>query len=100
MTITESDPGAPRPEEPRVKVRGATTTIRFPFVSMVVLALVVLVAVFAPLIAPHDPEVGQLSNKLIPPVWQEGGKQRLPAGHRTPWAVTSSPASSMAPGCP
>ena len=39
-----------------------------------VLVLVVLVAVFAPLIAPHDPEVGQLSNKLIPPVWQEGGQ--------------------------
>ena len=62
MTTSESaPPGAPRAEAPRVKVRGAATTIRFPFVSMFVLGLVVLVAVFAPLIAPHDPEGGHLS---------------------------------------
>jgi len=83
MTATESAPGAPQSEEPRVKVRGAATTIRFPFVSMVVLGLVVLVAVFAPLIAPHDPEVGQLSNKLIPPVWQEGGNSDFLLGTDT-----------------
>ena len=83
MTTTESAPGAAGAEEPRVKVRGAATTIRFPLVSMVVLALVVLVAVFAPLIAPHDPEVGQLSNKLIPPVWQEGGSSEFLLGTDT-----------------
>lgn len=84
MTTSESaPPGAPRAEAPRVKVRGAATTIRFPFVSMLVLGLVVLVAVFAPLIAPHDPEVGQLSNKLIPPVWQEGGNSDFLLGTDT-----------------
>ena len=35
--------------------------------------VLVIPAVFAPWVAPHDPFNGSLSNRLIPPVWQEGG---------------------------
>jgi peptide/nickel transport system permease protein len=47
---------------------------RYPLIPIVVLLLVLLVpAAFAPFIAPHDPLKGQLSKRLTPPVWQEGG---------------------------
>lgn len=47
---------------------------RYPLVPLVVLLLVLIVpAALAPLIAPHDPLEGQLSKRLTPPVWQEGG---------------------------
>lgn len=73
------------PERAKSKApgRGASTGSRFPYVSFTVLVLVVLVAVLAPLIAPHDPEVGRLSNKLIPPMWQEGGSGEFPLGTDT-----------------
>jgi peptide/nickel transport system permease protein len=47
---------------------------RYPLIPMVVLLLVLIIpAAFAPLIAPHDPLDGQLSSRLTPPAWQEGG---------------------------
>ncbi len=62
---------------------GASAKNRFPYISLTVLVLVVLVAILAPVIAPHNPEVGQLSNKLIPPMWQEGGSGEFPLGTDT-----------------
>jgi ABC-type dipeptide/oligopeptide/nickel transport system permease subunit len=35
--------------------------------------LIVLVAVMAPLVAPHDPYAGELVNRLKPPAWMPGG---------------------------
>ena len=46
---------------------------RVPWLSLSFLIVVVLAAVFASWIAPHDPELGRLRDKLIPPFWQEGG---------------------------
>ena len=46
---------------------------RIPWLSLTFLSVIVLVAIFAPLIAPDDPELGRLRNKLIPPFWQDGG---------------------------
>ncbi|AKI01867.1 ABC-type dipeptide/oligopeptide/nickel transport system, permease component [Hoeflea sp. IMCC20628] len=37
-----------------------------------VLLLLVLIAIFAPLLAPHDPFLQSLSDRLKPPFWQEG----------------------------
>lgn len=37
-----------------------------------VLLLLVLIALFAPLIAPHDPYVQSLGNRMKPPFWHEG----------------------------
>ncbi|MDO6728999.1 ABC transporter permease [Marinovum sp. 2_MG-2023] len=37
------------------------------------ITLVVLIAIFAPLLAPHDPYAQSLANRMLPPIWQEGG---------------------------
>ena len=39
----------------------------------IVLGLLLLTALFAPLLAPHDPYLQDLSKRLITPVWNEGG---------------------------
>lgn len=41
--------------------------------GFIVLALV-LIAIFAPLLAPHDPYVQSLSSRLLPPAWEKGGR--------------------------
>jgi peptide/nickel transport system permease protein len=42
--------------------------------------LLVIPAVFAPLLAPHDPLKGSLAKRLKPPVWQQGGSIEYPLG--------------------
>ena len=44
------------------------------------LVLFVFVALFGPLIAPHDPLAGSLRARLDPPFWQEGGSLEYPLG--------------------
>ncbi|HET7036443.1 MAG TPA: ABC transporter permease [Thermomicrobiaceae bacterium] len=39
-----------------------------------VTVLFILIAIFAPLLAPHDPGGQNLSLRLLPPAWQAGGK--------------------------
>src|SRR6267142_3789578 len=46
---------------------------RLPWVSFFIIALLVVVAVLAPLVAPHSPTEQSLPDKLRPPAWQEGG---------------------------
>ncbi|HZO28457.1 MAG TPA: ABC transporter permease, partial [Chloroflexota bacterium] len=41
--------------------------------SGVIMIAIVLVALFAPLVAPHDPYEGELVNRLLPPAWMPGG---------------------------
>ena len=48
---------------------------RLPWVAFVIITVLVLLAVFAPLIAPHSPTEQSLPNKLKPPAWQEGGSR-------------------------
>ena len=43
-------------------------------VPVVVLTLLVLVAIFAPLLAPHSPTKTSIPNRLLPPFFMEGGK--------------------------
>jgi peptide/nickel transport system permease protein len=45
----------------------------FPLVPVLILALFVLVAIFANLLAPYDPQVGSLAARFRPPAWQTGG---------------------------
>jgi peptide/nickel transport system permease protein len=52
---------------PTVKVEG------FPVISIAILAGIALVAVFADVLAPHDPEVGSLAMRFRPPAFQTGG---------------------------
>lgn len=35
---------------------------------------IALIAIFAPLLAPHDPFAQSLSSRMLPPVWQDGGR--------------------------
>ena len=39
-----------------------------------ILLLIVIMALFAPLLAPHDPYNQNLLNKLVPPIWQDSPK--------------------------
>jgi peptide/nickel transport system permease protein len=45
----------------------------FPLVPVLILLLIALVAVFANVLAPYDPQVGSLSLRYRPPAWQQGG---------------------------
>jgi len=45
----------------------------FPFIPVGILIILGFVALFANVIAPHDPEVGSLGNRFKPPAWQAGG---------------------------
>jgi peptide/nickel transport system permease protein len=46
---------------------------RLPWVSLGILLVLVLAAILAPWIAPHDPEEQSLLSRLDPPVWMAGG---------------------------
>ncbi|WP_375691713.1 ABC transporter permease [Pseudooceanicola sp. LIPI14-2-Ac024] len=38
-----------------------------------IILAIVIIAIFAPLLAPHDPYAQSLSSRMLPPVWVEGG---------------------------
>ena len=57
-------------------------------VGMWVFLGLVLVAVFAQVIAPHDPTQQYRDALLVPPVWQEGGQRRAFCWAPTRWAAT------------
>jgi ABC-type dipeptide/oligopeptide/nickel transport system permease subunit len=58
----------------RARLRG-----RLVFVPAACLALIVVMAVFAPWLAPHDPATQSLSDRLLPPVF-DGGTWKYPLG--------------------
>ena len=57
----------PAEETPRLDLS------RLPWVAFVIIAVMMVVAVSAPWIAPHSPTEQSLPDKLRPPAWQEGG---------------------------
>lgn len=48
--------------------------------GVTILLLVILAAVFAPQIAPHDPGMQNLALGKLPPAWSEGGSWEYPLG--------------------
>ena len=44
---------------------------RYPVLPSIIVALLVIAAVFAPWLTPHDPLVGKLRDQDRPPIWQE-----------------------------
>lgn len=48
---------------------------RLPWIPFAIIAALVVVAVFAPLIAPQSPTEQSLPDKLLPPVWEDGGSR-------------------------
>ncbi len=52
--------------------RALGTARRYPIFPVAILLLVLVIpAIFANWVAPHDPVVGSLSNRLMPPFWME-----------------------------
>ncbi|MBR9864611.1 MAG: ABC transporter permease [Rhodobacteraceae bacterium] len=49
------------------KMRGNTGTL----IGGTLLAIIILIAVFAPLLAPHDPIAQDLTRRLLPPFWHD-----------------------------
>ena len=45
----------------------------FPLIPVLILAGITLLAIFAEVLAPHDPEIGKLAARFHPPAWQAGG---------------------------
>jgi peptide/nickel transport system permease protein len=52
---------------PRIRTEG------LPVVPIVILVTLALLAIFADVIAPHNPEIGSLSQRFRPPAWVAGG---------------------------
>jgi peptide/nickel transport system permease protein len=48
-------------------------TKRWPIIPVVIMLLIVFGAVFAPVLAPFEPQKGDLRARNIPPVWLDGG---------------------------
>jgi len=58
---------------PRV-IEGWQKIKRYPLFPLAILLFILIIpAAFAPWVAPHEPFQGSLSNRLVPPVWQDGG---------------------------
>lgn len=51
-----------------------------PWASLGIIAAMLFVAVFAPVLTPHSPIDQSLPDKLIPPVWDEGGSTKYILG--------------------
>lgn len=71
MAATETEDGRRRTEESPSPV---------PVAALGVFALIVLIALFAPALAPHDPLQQNLGDNFKPPMWQEGGTATYPLG--------------------
>src|SRR5215468_10028726 len=52
----------------------------FPLIPTLILVFIGLVAIFANLLAPHNPEVGSLAARFRPPFWQTGGSTQYLLG--------------------
>src|SRR5215471_7146128 len=55
----------------------------FPWIPTVILSTIALVAIFANVLAPYNPEVGVLGDRFRPPAWEGGGERGAPARHRS-----------------
>jgi peptide/nickel transport system permease protein len=75
--ITAADPSTPTPGQ---VLRGRILRHRGVMVGGGVIVVIVLIALLAPVLAPHDPYAQSLILRLRPPVWMEGGSWAHPLG--------------------
>lgn len=64
-------------------LRRRTLAHRGFIIGVVVLALILVAALFAPILAPHDPYHQDLSKRLINPIWHADGTWQHPLGTDT-----------------
>lgn len=69
----------PAPMPVRV-ARRAWQARRLPLLPMLILAIFVITGLAAPLIAPHDPERGDIRARNAPPAWEEEGSSKYLLG--------------------
>ena len=69
----------PAPAPVRI-ARRAWQLRRWPLIPMFILVLFFVTGVFAPLLAPHDPERGVLRDRNLPPAWEAGGNSEFLLG--------------------
>ena len=65
------------------RIRGRSVAIRlgdFPVIPASILVMIGLVAIFANVLAPHNPEIGSLVARFKPPFWQTGGSTKYLLG--------------------
>jgi len=66
---------------PRAPSRFASLRLKdFPLIPVLILGSIALVAIFANVLAPHNPEIGSLTARFKPPVWQTGGSTKYLLG--------------------
>jgi peptide/nickel transport system permease protein len=53
---------------------------RVPWIPIVIITVMLAMALFAPLLAPHSPIEQTLRDKLLPPFWLDGGSLQYPLG--------------------
>jgi hypothetical protein len=59
---------------PSVSTRTAAGRLGdLPMIPIIILAVIAFMAIFADVLAPHNPEVGALTARFKPPFWQAGG---------------------------
>ncbi len=89
------------PPTRRERAAGVYRTLRrWPVIPVFLLGLVIFAGLFAPILAPHDPEMGELRERNIPPAWSAGEKslktvvERMTISDRTT-SVTLSDAQEI-----
>lgn len=75
-----AEPEEERAEAPWRVAIAAFAQDRVGLAAAIVVVLVALVALAAPLIAPHDPAEGDLFRRLQPPAWEPEGEWAFPLG--------------------
>jgi len=81
MAVTITAPGETYDFPSRVPSRFDFLRLRdFPLIPALILGLIALVAIFANFLAPHNPEIGSLTARFKPPVWQTGGSAKYLLG--------------------
>ena len=78
--LAEAIPGPIGATADRVR-RGVGWARQFPLVTIVILMFVLVIpAIFAGQVAPHEPTKGNILERLQPPAWLEGGSWEHPLG--------------------
>jgi peptide/nickel transport system permease protein len=65
---------------PGWRLTAFTRSEGFPLIPVAILSLLALLAIFADVVSPHNPEVGALAERFKPPAWLAGGSDRYLLG--------------------
>ncbi len=81
MATATANPALGRTAPPGALRRAWAALRRYPVVPIgILLVALVIPALFAEVIAPHDPIDGELRSRLLPPAWTDGGDWSHPLG--------------------